>query len=195
MTSSPAPARPERRDRQGTRQGTRSGAHPGPRPRLLGPGALVALAIVVALLSLAAVAVRGANKPLSRAEQAQQIAAELRCPVCQDLSAADSPAPLARQMRQQISEGLAAGDSPAAIEDRFVAAYGETVLLRPPSSGPGRLAYAVPLLALVGAVAAGAATLRVWRRRSTQPVPERAPLAAGDRSRVEAALDRWSEEE
>ncbi|HEY9438580.1 MAG TPA: cytochrome c-type biogenesis protein CcmH [Streptomyces sp.] len=167
----------------------------GLRSRMLGPAAFVVLALAVGLLSLAAVAVRGANRPVSQAEQAEQIAAGLRCPVCQDLSAAESPAPLARQMRQEIAERLAAGDSPTAIQNRFVAAYGETVLLTPPHSGPAQLAYALPLLALIGGLAGGAVTLRAWRHRSVQPAAAPTPLAEEDRSRVDTALNHWLEED
>ncbi|MFM6849544.1 MAG: cytochrome c-type biogenesis protein CcmH [Terrabacter sp.] len=159
--------------------------------RLTGPGAVVALAVAIALLSVATVAVRGTHRPVSLAQQAQEIAAGLRCPVCQDLSAADSPAPLARQMRQQIAEGLAAGDSPSAIRDRFVAAYGDTVLLTPPRSGPGQLAYALPLLALLAGFGAGATILWAWRHRSRSETA--GPLAPADRARVQDALDHWSE--
>ncbi len=165
------------------------------RSRLSGPATLVMMAVALGLLAVTVVAVRGSNHPVSRAVQAQQIAAGLRCPVCQDLSAADSPAPLARQMRQEIAERLAAGDSAEAIQDRFVAAYGETVLLTPPRSGPGRLAYALPLLVLVAGLAVGATTLWAWRHRPTEQSATAATLSAADRHRVDAALDRWLKEE
>jgi len=74
------------------------------------PGFLVLIALIASVAALAVVAVRG-NPPATRAQQVQQIAAGLHCPICKDLSVADSPAPLAQQMRQEIAKRLSAGES------------------------------------------------------------------------------------
>jgi cytochrome c-type biogenesis protein CcmH len=106
--------------------------------------------------------------------QARAIAAELRCPVCQNLSAADSPSELAAQMRSVIRTKLAAGETRQAILDYFVERYGEEVLLDAPARGFNLLLYAGPL-ALGGLAAAVAGTsLARWRRvglarRGTRP--------------------------
>ena len=57
-------------------------------------GSGVILALVV--LSIVVVLPLGAS---STEEQVRQLAAELRCPVCQGLSVADSPSKMANQMR------------------------------------------------------------------------------------------------
>lgn len=128
-------------------------------------GAVVLLmAVLVATVALVAVALRGSPPP-SRAEQAQQIASGLRCPVCKDLSAADSPAPLARQMRRQIREDVAAGRTADQIRERYVAAYGPSVLMSPPKQGAGAVVAALPRVVPLVAALVGALLLRRWLAR------------------------------
>jgi cytochrome c-type biogenesis protein CcmH len=135
---------------------------------------LVTLAVLMALAA-AVVATAGpgpAPQPLD--QQAQAIAAGLRCPVCTDLSAADSPAPLARQMRRQIRQELAAGIPREAIRQRFVDAYGPSVLLTPPDRGWGRSVRLMPVLVVGSAGLAGALVVqRSLHRARRRPQPRR----------------------
>ena len=144
------------------------------------------------------VAVRG-HSAGARAQQVQQIAAGLHCPICKDLSVADSPAPLAQQMRQQIAQQLAAGRSPDEIRAGFVAAYGDSVLMSPPRHGLGRAprttcrcpgAAGGALVARGCCCAAGCARPGPDRRRG-----RRAPLSAAQRQAVRRAVERLREEE
>jgi cytochrome c-type biogenesis protein CcmH len=167
----------------------------GSHRRPSGAALLVLFALLAGATALTVVGVRGHHVVLNQEQQAHQIAAGLRCPVCRDLSAADSPAPLAREMRQQIGQRLRAGQSPEAIRQGFVAAYGETVLMSPPHRGPGRVAYALPLLVVGGGMIAGALLLRRWRRRPAQEPAAAPPLSSADRRRVDLALSDWREEE
>ena len=68
---------------------------------------------------------------VSLEEQTRLLAAELRCPVCQNLSVADSPSEMAIQMRELILEKLKNGESPEQIRGYFVSRYGEWILLAP----------------------------------------------------------------
>jgi cytochrome c-type biogenesis protein CcmH len=161
-----------------------------------------ALVVVVAALAAAAVlgfvAVRGHQRPESRTEQVQRIAAGLHCPICKDLSVADSPAPLAQQMRQQIDQQLAAGRSPDQIRSGFVAAYGDSVLMSPPKHGLGRAVYYLPLSVLAGGALLVAFLFRRWRRPSTPDgsAPEAAaPLSAAQRLALRRAVERLRAEE
>ncbi|MCI0483281.1 MAG: cytochrome c-type biogenesis protein CcmH, partial [candidate division NC10 bacterium] len=77
-------------------------------------------------------------------EDVRQIAAELRCPVCQGLSVADSPSRMADQMRDLIRERLEAGESPEAVKAYFVERYGEWILLAPRREGFNLFLWILP---------------------------------------------------
>jgi cytochrome c-type biogenesis protein CcmH len=131
--------------------------------RISVPGFLVLIALVASVAALAVVAVRG-HPPATGAQQVQQIAAGLHCPICKDLSVADSPAPLAQQMRQEIATKLGAGESADQIRAGFVAAYGDSVLMSPPSQGLAGAAYYLPWLVLACGLVVAATLLRRWLR-------------------------------
>ena len=131
--------------------------------RISVPGLLVVIALVAGVAALAVVAVRG-HPPVTRAQQVQQIAAGLHCPICKDLSVADSPAPLAQQMRKEIARKLSAGESADQIRAGFVAAYGDSVLMSPPSQGLAGAAYYLPWLVLACGLVVAVTLLRRWLR-------------------------------
>ena len=164
------------------------------RPGL--PGLLVLCALAAGLATLATVAVVG-HPPASQAEQVQQIAASLHCPICKDLSVADSPAPLAQQMRQEIAQKLRAGESADQIRASFVAAYGVSVLMSPPRQGVTGAVYYLPLLVLAAGLITAVMVLRRWLR-APQAVPSEAGpprLAATQRRAVATAVARLREED
>ncbi|HEX5118467.1 MAG TPA: cytochrome c-type biogenesis protein [Pseudonocardiaceae bacterium] len=160
---------------------------------------MAALAVVIAgLVALIVVAVRGEPPPATIAQEAHQIAATLRCPICEDLSVADSPAPLAGQMRQQITQQLKAGKTADQIRANFVASYGDTVLLSPPHQGIGQIAYVLPFVVVGAGVLAGVLLLRGKRRQPVargNPGSRQADLSVADRDRLADALARLREEE
>jgi cytochrome c-type biogenesis protein CcmH len=106
-------------------------------------------------------------------DQVREIAAQLRCPVCQNLSVADSPSELANQMRGVIRDRLRAGQTQEQIQAYFVEKYGEWVLLAPTKTGFNLLAWVLPF---VGVLAGGAAVAVLVRRWSG---PEGAAEGAG----------------
>lgn len=92
----------------------------------------------------------------------KDLAAELRCLVCQNQTIADSNAPLAVDLRQQIRGQIAEGASDAQILDYMVQRYGDFVLYRPPLRPATFLLWAGPFLL----IALGALVFfRVVRRR------------------------------
>ena len=174
------------------------------------PGLLVLIALAAGLATLVMVAVSG-HPPASQAQQVQQIAAGLHCPICKDLSVADSPAPLAQQMRQEIAQKVRAGESADQIRAGFVAAYGDSVLMSPPRQGVAAVEYYVPVLVLAVGLITAFLLLRRWLR-APRPDPRQAgasqagprqagsaqagppPLSAAQRRAVAKAVARLREE-
>src|SRR3970040_178453 len=116
-------------------------ALPVPAPALRAPGALVALEVL------------RPTPALSPAEQAQQIAALLRCPDCQALSVAESHTAAAGAIREQIGEVPAQGRNADEIRQHFVDRYGEWILLAPSAAFAWWLPPLVVLAAVVGLLA------------------------------------------
>ena len=83
------------------------------------------------------------------ARQTQEIAARLRCPVCQGLSVADSPSEMAVNMKTEVRDMLARGYTREQIESHFVRSYGEFVLLAPKFEGVNALVWILPIAALL----------------------------------------------
>jgi cytochrome c-type biogenesis protein CcmH len=109
----------------------------------------------------------------------EDVAALLRCPVCQGLSVADSPASMAVKMKAQVKEMLAAGYGRDQILTYFERSYGEFVRLEPPLRGVNWLVWLAPVLGLLAGGAIVAWALRVPRSRSAEPAPEsRSPAEA-----------------
>jgi cytochrome c-type biogenesis protein CcmH len=141
-------------------------------------------AFLVALAPFAATAneaVPIAGDPVADA-RAVQLAAELRCLVCQNQSIAESNADLAVDLRRQIREQIAAGKSDDEIVGFMVGRYGDFVLYRPPFKATTVLLWLGPLALVV----AGFWTLgRALRARRQARVP---PLTEEERERAERLL-------
>ena len=90
----------------------------------------------------------------------------IMCPVCPGESIDQSQNELAGYMRDIIREKIDQGNSDEEIRGYFVDRYGPVVLMEPPSSGLGVLAWAVPPVGLVVAVIAVWLTLYLMRRRN-----------------------------
>lgn len=113
------------------------------------------------------------------------VAAQLRCVVCQSLSVADSPSETASQMRGIIRERLAAGESPAEVRAYFVEKYGEWILLAPPKSGFNLLVWVVPFAGLGLGLVLVAVVLRRWSRKTPPGAPAGVDPALRERIRRE----------
>ncbi len=81
-------------------------------------------------------------------QRTQEIAATLRCPVCQGLAIADSPSEMATNMKGQVRELLSRGFSDKQIYKYFEHSYGQFVLLSPKFQGVNTLVWVLPVLAL-----------------------------------------------
>lgn len=147
-------------------------------------GWAIVAALVTASLAMALVP----STDTSAGTRAEQIVAELRCPVCQGLSVKDSDSPTARNIRDDIVRRLADGESSGDIRQAYVDRYGEWILLRPRAAGFQTLVWVIPAAAAAAAsVMLGAAFLR-WRRHGRHRVP-----ADDDRELVAAALADYAD--
>ncbi len=123
-------------------------------------------------------------------EQVRRIAAELRCPVCQNLSVADSPSEMAQQMRAIIQQQLKEGKSPDEVKTYFISKYGEWIMLAPRAKGFSLLIWILPFVALGGGILFVVFTVRRWvknrpERRSTEADPALVQRVKQDLARQE----------
>jgi cytochrome c-type biogenesis protein CcmH len=118
----------------------------------------------------------------------EEVAALLRCPVCQGLSVADSPATMAQNMKQQVRELLAQGYDRDQALAYFERSYGEFVRLEPPLRGVNWLVWGAPLAGLAAGLAVVAWALRP-RPAGSVPVSERDSQAAEDEPDPDALPD------
>jgi cytochrome c-type biogenesis protein CcmH len=82
-------------------------------------------------------------------KRTHEVAALLRCPVCQGLSVADSPSTMATNMRGQVRDLVAAGYDQEQILAYFERSYGEFVRLQPPLRGVNWLVWLAPVAGLL----------------------------------------------
>ena len=130
--------------------------------------AAVVIAIITgALLSAAASAQSGDAGASYDEAKAQEIDRMLMCPVCPAQTIDQTEVPLAKQMRAQVRELLASGATREEVLAWFSAPerYGPSVLAEPPRSGFYLIAWIVPGVVVVAALAGGLLTLRAMRGR------------------------------
>lgn len=82
-------------------------------------------------------------------ERFTALAAELRCPKCQNQNIADSNSPIAKDLRDELHRLLENGASDSEIVDFMVTRYGEFVLYRPRMSSQTYLLWYGPAALLV----------------------------------------------
>ncbi len=134
----------------------------------------LSLLLVVLGVALALGSGLGSRSAPTLSQRAAALEADLRCPSCEDLSVAQSSTSSALAVRRQVTQMLQAGASDQQIDDRLVAQYGPSILLRPPTSGLSAVVWVLP--AVAGAVAVGALGVLFWRRsRQLQALRRGAP--------------------
>jgi len=147
-----------------------------------------ALAVMLVLMAMPALAQAPATPERTVSEQdVYEVAAQLRCVVCQTLSVADSPSEMAGQMRGIVRERLAAGETPAQVRQYFVERYGDWILLAPPRRGFTLLVWLAPFVAVLAGLIIVAVRLKGWTRRR-RPTPP--PVDPAMRERIQRELER-----
>src|SRR6266516_676063 len=90
-----------------------------------------------------------------------ELESELMCPICAGESLAQSDSPPALRIKAYIAERIAAGDTKSEIKDKLVIQWGQRILAAPPRHGFDLLAWALPLVGIVGG--AGILGFLAWR--------------------------------
>ena len=92
----------------------------------------LAIGLLLGVLAASAMAFEQRDFPTAEQETLfRELAAELRCLVCQNQNIADSNAELAQDLRREISQMILDGGNKSQIIEFMVARYGEFVLYRP----------------------------------------------------------------
>jgi cytochrome c-type biogenesis protein CcmH len=129
-----------------------------------GPGWLALLVVVGVVLIVGATRDDGARTP---AERAQALEARVACPVCEGESVAESRNAASENIRSAIRRLV---DEGAASDEQILSYletnYGGDILLVPRATGFDALVWALPVAALVAALAALTATFLRWRRQA-----------------------------
>ncbi len=151
------------------------------RPRLL---------ILALVLAAGAPSAGIAASPEAASEaRVVRLAAQLRCPVCQNLSVKDSPSKVSLAFRRRIRDLVEEGRSDEQIRAFFVARYGDWILLEPPKRGIALAVWLAPGLLLAAGLALVGLTVRRWALRGRQlQIAARAQPDALDRARSRLAI-------
>jgi cytochrome c-type biogenesis protein CcmH len=137
---------------------------------------------VMAVVLVAALAVGGRDgSPPTDVERVQRITEQIRCPTCRSQSVADSDAPAAEAIREEALRRVQEGQTDEQILNYFLSRYPDDILLDPPKTGIGAIVWALPVVAVVAAVAGLAVAFRRWR-------PKVRRVTDQDRALVERAL-------
>ena len=116
-------------------------------------------------------------------KRTEEVAARMRCPVCQGLSVADSSTPAAVAMKGRVRGLLAAGYGEEQVLRYFEASYGEFIRLAPKPQGLNLVAWVLPVVVLV--LAAAWLALRGRRFRATSADSDLSDYLAQVRREVE----------
>ncbi|MDR1530278.1 MAG: cytochrome c-type biogenesis protein CcmH [Burkholderiales bacterium] len=120
------------------------------------------------------------NDPVAQ-KRAVELAAKLRCLVCQNQSIAESNAELAVDLRRQVREQITAGKTDQEIITFMTDRYGDFVLYQPPMKGTTVLLWLGPLILLL----LGLLGMYFFLRKQAGKGEEMpAPLTDAERARV-----------
>jgi cytochrome c-type biogenesis protein CcmH len=96
-------------------------------------------------------------------QRVQDVASQLKCPVCQSESVEDSQATIAQQMRQVIRQQLQSGKSEQDVVQYFRRSYGDQIVWLPPWQGFSLLIWLVPIVFLLSGIVLVCVVLREWK--------------------------------
>ena len=149
----------------------------------------IAIGWLLLLCAVAVVAYGGTRSRASLDARALSVASDFRCLVCQGESVAESPSGFARNVRALIRRQLRAGRTPDQIRSYLVSKYTDSILLQPPQSGLGDVAWAAPPLLLIGGLGLLITLVADWRRRGRESVPHARRAEYVERVRAELSAE------
>ena len=127
-------------------------------------------------------------------DEINAVAEQLYCPVCEMEPLDTCMAPSCVEWRGEIRTQLESGRNDAQIVDYFIDTYGNQVVGIPDDSGLQLMSFAIPILGLLAAVAAG---FYLFRNRADAPAQTQTyPVSDANeedddyRSRLETDLNR-----
>ena len=149
------------------------------------------------LLALVALALAAPALASERHPTLGELEGQLMCPICAGETLAQSDSPAAQRIKAYIQERIAAGDTRSEIKRKLVVQWGKRILAAPPRHGFDLLAWALPLVGLLGG--AGVLGLLAWRWtrvREPEPAPQRwslngHPLDPDEERRLDEELARF----
>nr|WP_206441523.1 cytochrome c-type biogenesis protein [Amphritea opalescens] len=119
-------------------------------------------------------------------ERFQSLAAELRCPKCQNQNIADSNSPIAEDLRNELHRMLEEGADDQQVIDFMVGRYGEFVLYRPRVTEQTYLLWYGPAgLLLIGVVVV---LLVSGKRKKAEPGKPKANLSDVEKQKLDQLL-------
>jgi cytochrome c-type biogenesis protein CcmH len=126
-------------------------------------------------------------------EHVHSVAAQLKCPICQNESVADSPSWVAQQMRAIIRQQIQQGKSDQEIIQYFQQRYGNGIIWAPQWQGFGLLTWLVPVALLLVGASLVFFTLRDWQALApyTGTIPSRTEEKSEQPETGDAELERY----
>nr|WP_320136819.1 cytochrome c-type biogenesis protein [uncultured Amphritea sp.] len=147
-------------------------------------------ALLVILLSVSALANAAIDtyefKDDATRERFQSLAAELRCPKCQNQNIADSNSPIAEDLRNELHRMLEEGADDQQVIDFMVGRYGEFVLYRPRMTEQTYLLWYGPAgLLVIGVVVV---LLVSGKRKKAEPGKPKTNLSDAEKQKLDQLL-------
>jgi cytochrome c-type biogenesis protein CcmH len=148
--------------------------------------------VALAALALAAPALASEQRPTL-----SELEGQLMCPICDGETLAQSDAPAAVRIKSYIQRRIDEGATRSQIKRELVDQWGTRILAAPPRHGFDLLAWALPIVGLLGgATVIGLLAWRWTRVREPEPAPQRwslngHPLDPDEERRLDDELARF----
>jgi cytochrome c-type biogenesis protein CcmH len=150
------------------------------------------LAVALAALALAGPAMASEQHP-----SLPELEGQLMCPICEGETLAQSDSAVAQQIKAHIQRRIDQGATRSQIKRELVDQWGTRILAAPPRHGFDLLAWALPLVGVLGGAAVlGVLAWRWTRVREPEPAGQQwslngHPLGPEEERRLDEELARF----